>query len=1070
MAEEEPPSADVDGGPVIPRRISALAIRTSFEGQTEDTFESSTSLGKPPERPRSGEQPTLLTMLVPASTRHHLQPPTSTKTNARKYFSTPASPSASELSPPHRLRASPASRRSSTASICSVTSRRDTPLASFQTGVLSHRKELESLDLQSSPLASIRTSSYPGRLSFALSSHHASDDSPCSGGRESPWGSRWRRSSSGGSSSGSPASTEMARLLAHRVSGYCIDTCEADAEAFRTALLRESLMCSGMPERLVDQLAAEAVVFRFESDEMVLSGRRPPTHVFFIRSGSFCLSSNDSRGEWAERVLLGPGCSFGETSLTGVRPNIVFAGKEGGSCFGLEMSTLKKALCVLSRQGFRENLRLMQGSKLFRHLEDADRRRLCRSLVEWTYPAHGVLWREGVLSSRDCMYILKSGVLVSTSSSGHTRELSPGDSFGEQNLLRHEVHRDTLVVSGDGCARVLMLGRDYLEEIVGRANLQETLWYAFLPGLLANLRHTALAEHFEDLEALADAIVIKTISSQAADMTPSFKRFGVIFLLVLDGEVLIHSEASKTIQGWTSAQNTRPWHLGRMCPWFEDGHALPITSIAAAYQDKHCTLALLLRDLALPSIVEPSSCNIRQTVKFLREVYIFRQLSDHQCRLLAQACRLHMTHEGENVIEAGEMANSFCVVESGELALSEGTRTLRVLGVHDYFGEQWLLDSGENFFSVTMACRSQSATILAIPKNVFQVVVQEKLLRYLEARSILQRTDVALTDLRVLNQVGFGSFGVVRLAEHKVWGTRYALKCVSRSVITRAPQRETLQREREVLLQLDHPFLLKLIRTLKDNQFIYFLTEFVTGGELFDAIRMLGLLSRSQALFYIGSLMLALESLHERRIVYRDLKPENVLLDGQGYIKLIDFGCARRVGFRGSCRSLVGTPHYVAPEVILSKDYSFSCDVWALGICLYEFICGPLPFGNDSESPKQVFCAVLTQPLSFTDALQEIAGQSLLRQLLRRSPEQRLGCGGSGWAAVWKHDYFQGFSCERLLGRELQPPLVPQPAIQPEYEGDEAEEEELPASMDDFLKKPEAASTKGDDELWDADF
>ncbi|CAK9074090.1 cGMP-dependent protein kinase [Durusdinium trenchii] len=196
---------------------------------------------------------------------------------------------------------------------------------------------------------------------------------------------------------------------------------------------------------------------------------------------------------------------------------------------------------------------------------------------------------------------------------------------------------------------------------------------------------------------------------------------------------------------------------------------------------------------------------------------------------------------------------------------------------------------------------------------------------------------------------------------------------------------------------------------------VYFLTEFVTGGELFNAIRSLGILSGVQARFYTGSLILALQALHEKKIIYRDLKPENVLLDNYGYIKLIDFGCAVRFD-QGSHRSLVGTPHYMAPEVILGKEYHFSCDVWSLGVCLYEFVCGPLPFGQDCEDPRQVFQDILLSKLYFPEHFINTPGKHLLRCLLRKNSRLRIG-GEHGLQDVpgrrREHAYFRKFSFTR---------------------------------------------------------
>ncbi|CAE7730410.1 Prkca [Symbiodinium pilosum] len=150
-------------------------------------------------------------------------------------------------------------------------------------------------------------------------------------------------------------------------------------------------------------------------------------------------------------------------------------------------------------------------------------------------------------------------------------------------------------------------------------------------------------------------------------------------------------------------------------------------------------------------------------------------------------------------------------------------------------------------------------------------------------------------------------------------------------------------------------------------------------------------------------------------------------------------------------RTLIGTPHYMAPEVILGEEsYGDSCDVWSLGVCLYEFVCGPLPFANNLENPKQVFQQILIAPLSFPSHVTSSVCKHLIRCLLRRSPDARVGCGQHGLRDVREHAYFQNFRFDRLLHKRLEPPLVPSPPSTPS-EGEDSlteDSESLAASSD----------------------
>lgn len=229
------------------------------------------------------------------------------------------------------------------------------------------------------------------------------------------------------------------------------------------------------------------------------------------------------------------------------------------------------------------------------------------------------------------------------------------------------------------------------------------------------------------------------------------------------------------------------------------------------------------------------------------------------------------------------------------------------------------------------------------------------------------------------------------------------------------------------------------MRTFKDDKFVYFLSELVTGGELYEALRVLGLLDRAGCQFYAASILLAIEYLHERGVAFRDIKPENVLLDGQGYIKLIDFGCAKNVTDISRTYTMVGTPHYMAPEVFLGKGYTKAADIWSMGVCLYEFLCGPLPFMGDDE--MSIFKSILTAKITFPSfvAEKEEAGVQLTKGLLCRLPESRLGCQAGGARDIKNHAFFAKFDWDALLGRQLQPPLIPQAEV---YAGDEESDDD----------------------------
>lgn len=302
--------------------------------------------------------------------------------------------------------------------------------------------------------------------------------------------------------------------------------------------------------------------------------------------------------------------------------------------------------------------------------------------------------------------------------------------------------------------------------------------------------------------------------------------------------------------------------------------------------------------------------------------------------------------------------------------------------------------------------------------------------KLMKAEGILKKTaaDIKLEDLIFFKKLGFGQFGSVYLVKPKgsTDNQFYALKCVSKQQVVEQSLEKHLQQEKSVLEVVNFSFIMQFIRTYKDQNNIYFLVEYIKGIELWDVIRDIGLLSTYDSQFYIGSLILAIEYLHTQAIIYRDIKPENIMVESNGYLKMIDMGTAKFLKGKtpGGNRTftIIGTPHYMAPEIITGKGYTLAVDLWSIGICLFEFMCGMVPFGEEAEDPYDIYEEIIKHPIKYPSFLKDKKAKRLMDQLINKTPEVRLG---GSFAALKAHPWFDDFDWDKLLDKELKVPYTP---------------------------------------------
>jgi len=316
----------------------------------------------------------------------------------------------------------------------------------------------------------------------------------------------------------------------------------------------------------------------------------------------------------------------------------------------------------------------------------------------------------------------------------------------------------------------------------------------------------------------------------------------------------------------------------------------------------------------------------------------------------------------------------------------------------------------------------------------------------------VRRATVA--DFTLLKVIGKGSFAKVVLVRKKDTGKLYAMKVLNKPAIIKRKQVEHTKTERNVLARVDHPYIVRCRSAFQTEDKLYFVLDYCSGGELFFHLSRLGKLTVEQARVYAAELALALEHLHGLGVAYRDIKPENMLLDAEGHLKLADFGLAKDGVTRAEAgaNSLCGTPEYLAPEVLERKGHGTAVDWWGLGMVLYEMLTGLPPWYTRDK--QKLFRRLRSAPLKFPRGIDPDAA-SLISALLDRDPTQRLGANSAD--EVKAHPFFAPLNWGALMRREVPAPLNPSDAGLETGEAPNVEENVQRIAVESSMADPAAA-------------
>ncbi|KAK8759598.1 hypothetical protein V5799_002769, partial [Amblyomma americanum] len=284
---------------------------------------------------------------------------------------------------------------------------------------------------------------------------------------------------------------------------------------------------------------------------------------------------------------------------------------------------------------------------------------------------------------------------------------------------------------------------------------------------------------------------------------------------------------------------------------------------------------------------------------------------------------------------------------------------------------------------------------------------------------------LTLDHFEFISVLGRGHFGKVILSKHKTSGQYFAIKALKKGDIVARDELESLMAEKrifEVANSVQHPFLVNLFACFQTTNHVCFVMEYACGGDLMMHIHT-DIFPEPRAAFYAACVVLGLQFLHENRIIYRDLKLDNLLLDAEGYVKLADFGlCKEGMGYGDRTGTFCGTPEFLAPEVLTETSYTRAVDWWGLGVLVFEMLVGESPFPGDDE--EEVFDSIVHDEVRYPRFL-SIEAVAIMRRLLRKNPERRLGTSEKDAEDVKKQAFFRNINWEHLLVKKLKPPFVP---------------------------------------------
>ena len=802
-------------------------------------------------------------------------------------------------------------------------------------------------------------------------------------------------------------------LLNSGVSKEAYKLTNAEKDFIRQTLVQHFLF-KDTNNKIITSLINLMEIERLQPNQVLYEEKSVGDKFFIVKEGILEETFKNN----SQPKLYREGETFGELALLEKRKRDgTMTCKENATLYSLKGLLFRNIVDKMNKEEQKERIAFLSLVPIFQSINKNQLNNIVLNMFTCTFESGQVICKEG--ETGYSFYIIKSGNVNCESKSGELKRiLQPKDFFGEYAVLFDmprslNVRAKSKVILYKISTALLeeSLGPDY-RNIILKSILRESLLSSKHLSLMANI------SYYNEIYQKTNTILFNNdqqVPLEEYSNTNDEEDNRILYCIISGNFVQkLNNDEKKII-------TKRGQLFGEEYLENKNKNSLKKNNI---YAEGECrVLKLLVKDaLKVMNIKLKSTKKIISFFEHLNcmlKTEMFRNTSINKIIQICSLMKKEKFDPNEYIFEKGDVADKFYVIKKGAVIVWNNDKRIRELEKGNCFGELALLSKEPR--SATLQAKDYT-TLYVLEKNDFINNIDKKLLEYLNVKmSLLDDFNMSLKDFYFCKNLGQGKFGEVSLVHNNKHF--YAIKCVDRKEAEK--QKHLIKyflEERRVLLELDHPFIMKLIRTFKTKENIFYLTNFINGkglGKHLETKKEKTFRNKEETRFYISFLFVILDYLNSKGIAHRDLKPENIMINTQGYLQLIDFGTAKRI--KDFTSTIIGTAYYISPEILTGKGYSYSCDYWSVGIITFEIYYNYYPFGNEANDPMEVYREVLKKDLSLPyngDA----TVNSFIKAVLNKKVSKRL----SSLEAAKKHALFKDFNWNDLIDFTLKAPYVPE--------------------------------------------